>query len=215
LPGPVFSAIKFVSRLLEARHHEVRPFVDEREALDYIKSDVHVDALITSAELTAMSGIELCWEARLLATHRRQIYVIMMSSNNDQHRLAEALDGGADDFIGKPPVPEELYARLRAAERLARMQRELIRLATTDPLTGVFNRRAFFELAQEACSRLVPGAMLSAIMFDIDHFKRINDAHGRDVGDEAIGGVARAAGIESAIVGRAHVGRIGGEELSS
>lgn len=56
---------------------------DEREALDYLKSDVHVDALTTSAELTAMSGIKLCWEARLLATHRRQIYIIMMSSNND------------------------------------------------------------------------------------------------------------------------------------
>jgi len=93
------------------------------------------------------------------------------------------------------------------------MQCELIRLATTDPLTGVLNRRAFFELAQEACSRLVPGAMLSAIMFDIDHFKCINDAHGHDVGDEAIRGVVRAAGIESAIVGRAHVGCIGGEEF--
>lgn len=55
--------------------------------------------------------------------------------------------------------------------------------------------------------------MLSAIMSDIDHFKRINDAHGHDVGDEAIRRVARAAGIESAIVGRAHVGRIGGEEF--
>ena len=213
LVDPSRTVLKFVSRLLEARHHEVRPFVDEREALDYIKSDVQVDALITSAELTVMSGIELCWEARLLATHRRQIYVIMMSSNNDQHRLAEALDGGADDFIGKPPVPEELYARLRAAERMATMQRELFRLATTDPLTGVLNRRAFFELAQEVCSRLIPGSLLSAIMFDIDHFKRINDVYGHDVGDEAIRGVARAAGIESAIVGRATVGRLGGEEF--
>jgi len=62
LVDPSRTVLKFVSRLLEARHHEVRPFVDEREALDCIKSDVHVDALITSAELTAMSGIELCWE---------------------------------------------------------------------------------------------------------------------------------------------------------
>ena len=213
LVDPSRTVLKFVSRLLAARHHEVRPFVDEREALDYIRSDVQVDALITSAELTVMSGIELCWEARLLATHRRQIYVIMMSSNHDQYRLAEALDGGADDFIGKPPVPEELYARLRAAERMATMQRELVRLATTDPLTGVLNRRAFFELAQEMCSRLLPGAMLSAIMFDIDHFKRINDMYGHDVGDEAIRGVARAAGSESAMAGPPIVARLGGEEF--
>ena len=44
--------------------------------------------------------------------------------------MIEALDAGADDFIGKPPVVDKLYARLRAAERLAAMQRELIRLAT-------------------------------------------------------------------------------------
>src|SRR6185437_5619294 len=95
-----------------------------------------------SAELKNMSGVELCWETRLLATSRRPIYVVMMSSQYDQRSLIEALDSGADDFIGKPPLAEELYARLRAAERLASMQRELIRLATIDPLTGLCNRAA-------------------------------------------------------------------------
>src|SRR5215472_11947454 len=209
LVDPSRTVLKFVSRLLEARHHEVRPFVDEREALDYIKSDVQVDALITSAELTVMSGIELCWEARLLATHRRQIYVIMMSSNHDQHRLAEALDGGADDFIGKPPVPEELYARLRAAERVTSMQRELIRLATTDPLTGVLNRRAFFERAQQMCERMEAGRTVSAIMMDIDHFKRINDTCGHAVGDQVLCGVAARAAATPGIIGR-----LGGEEFA-
>ena len=75
------------------------------------------------------------------------------------------------------------------------------------------SKHALALIAQEVWSRLVPGAMLSAIMFDIDHFKRINDMYGHDVGDEAIRGVARAAGIESAIVGRANVGRLGGEEF--
>ncbi len=100
-----------------------------------------------------MSGVELCWETRLVATSRRPIYVVMMSSQYDQRSLIEALDSGADDFIGKPPLAEELYARLRAAERLASMQRELIRLATIDPLTGLCNRRGFFEQASEACAR--------------------------------------------------------------
>ncbi len=145
-----------VARMLEARGHEVVLFADERDALARIKDDPYVEALITSAELKHMSGVELCWETRLLATCRRPIYVLMMSTQYDQRSLIEALDSGADDFIGKPPLAEELYARLRAAERLAAMQRELLRLATTDPLTGLCNRRGFFEQASEACARTLP-----------------------------------------------------------
>jgi diguanylate cyclase (GGDEF)-like protein len=209
LVDPSRTVLKFVGRLLEARDHEVRAFTDGEAALDCIRSDLKVGALITSAELISMSGIELCWETRLLASCDRQIYVIMMSSNQDQHKLIEALDSGADDYIGKPPVAEELYARLRAAERVAAMQQELVRLATTDSLTGVFNRRAFFERACDACVRAEAGTALSVVLFDIDHFKRVNDLYGHDVGDRAICAVAQAAAAESALVGR-----LGGEEFA-
>jgi diguanylate cyclase (GGDEF)-like protein len=209
LVDPSRTVLKFVGRLLEARDHEVRVFTDGEAALDCIRSDLKVGALITSAELISMSGIELCWETRLLATCDRQIYVIMMSSNQDRQKLIEALDCGADDYIGKPPVAEELYARLRAAERVATMQQELVRLATTDSLTGVLNRRAFFERAREACSRAEAGAALSAVLFDVDHFKRVNDLYGHDVGDRAICAVAHEAAAESTLVGR-----LGGEEFA-
>ncbi len=206
LVDPSRTVLKCVTRILAARDHEVRPFLDGREALAHIAANEDVDALITSAELITMSGMELCWETRLLAGSRRPIYVIMMSSNSDRHRLIEALDSGADDFIGKPPAAEELYARLRAAERLESMHRELIRLATVDPLTGALNRRAFFERAAEALNKC---DALSAIMLDIDHFKRINDVYGHDVGDEAIREVAHAAASADAILGR-----LGGEEFA-
>src|SRR6266542_2110713 len=78
--------------------------------------------------------------------------------------------------------------------------------ALTDPLTGVLNRRAFFESAQQVCGR---GQTLCAIVMDIDHFKRINDVYGHDVGDEAIRGVAREVAGEKAITGR-----LGGEEFA-
>jgi len=199
-----------VARMLEARGHEVVPFDDEREALARIKSDPFIEALITSAELKHMSGVELCWETRLIATCRRPIYVLMMSSQYDQRSLIEALDSGADDFIGKPPLAEELYARLRAAERLASMQRELIRLATTDPLTGLSNRRGFFEQATELCARMAPPAgNLSAIILDIDNFKQINDSFGHETGDEAICCCARTAFLSEAVVGR-----LGGDEFA-
>jgi diguanylate cyclase (GGDEF)-like protein len=198
-----------VSRMLEARDHEVVSFADEREALRQIEIDLRIDALITSAELHHMSGLELCWETRLLATHRRPIYVLMMSSQYDQRTLVEALDSGADDFIGKPPLTEELYARLRAAERIASMQHQLIRLATTDPLTGLCNRRGFFEQAAEAQARTGPDGDLSAILLDIDNFKQINDAYGHDAGDEAIRACARAVQVDEAVAGR-----LGGDEFA-
>jgi two-component system, cell cycle response regulator len=209
LVDPSRTVLKFVGRLLEARDHEVRAFTDGETALECVRSDLKVAALITSAELISMSGLELCWETRLLATCDRPIYVIMMSASQDRHKLIEALDSGADDYIGKPPVAEELYARLRAAERVAAMQQELVRLATTDSLTGVLNRRAFFERAAEVSARAVVGTALSTILFDIDHFKRVNDLYGHDVGDRVLSAVAHAAATESALVGR-----LGGEEFA-
>jgi len=199
----------FVTRLLEARDHEVMPFADGPEALACMREDADVDALITSGELNTMSGLELCWEARVLAGRDRPIYVILMSANTDKHKLGEALDSGADDFISKPPVPDELYARLRAAERFGAMQRELVRLASVDGLTGLYNRRMFFELAEGARERNGEHGMLTAIMLDIDHFKRINDLYGHDVGDQAIAAVAQAAATDGAVTGR-----LGGEEFA-
>ncbi len=209
LVDPSRTAAKFVSRLLEARNYDVRVFADGCEALAYIKSDPEVGVLITTAEPLSISGLELCWETRLIATSQRPIYVIMMSSNNDDDHLSAALDHGADDFLSKPPAPKELYARLRAAERFGTMQRELIRLATTDSLTGMFNRRAFFEKAKALSERAEAGEPLCAVMVDIDHFKLINDVHGHEVGDHAICAVAHALMVE-----RALVGRIGGEEFA-
>jgi diguanylate cyclase (GGDEF)-like protein len=123
--------------------------------------------------------------------------------------LVEALDSGADDFIGKPPMAEELYARLRAAERISSMQRELVRLATIDPLTGLYNRRGFFEQAMEACARTVPDGSVSAIVIDVDNFKHINDSYGHEIGDEALRACASAARLDEAVVGR-----LGGDEFA-
>jgi diguanylate cyclase (GGDEF)-like protein len=206
---PSRTVLKIVTRLLEAGQHEVRPFTDGPEALAHIKADFDVDAVITSAELPSMTGMDLCQETRKLPASRRPVYGVLMSSNFDQNKLIEALNNGADDFIGKPPATEELYARLRAAERLASMQRELVRMATTDYLSGALNRRAFFERAYEAASQAIAGQKLSAVIFDIDHFKRVNDTYGHDIGDEVIRVVARTAMAEVDTLGR-----LGGEEFS-
>jgi two-component system cell cycle response regulator len=212
LVDPSRTALKIVSRLLEADGHDVHAFTDEIQALTYLAEDTRIEALLTSVELgDTMSGLELCWQARIVAGDRRPLYIIVMSSNYERGHLIEALDSGADDFIGKPPAADELYARLRAAARLTTMQRDLINMAQTDPLTGAFNRRAFFHASGEACARAAAsGAPLAAIMMDVDHFKKINDVYGHDVGDFVLRGVASASSKVDGTV----FGRLGGEEFA-
>jgi diguanylate cyclase (GGDEF)-like protein len=95
----------------------------------------------------------------------------------------------------------------------AAAESELARLATTDPLTNVANRRRFFEVAAMETERaLAVGGRIAVAMIDVDRFKAINDRHGHAVGDEVLRAVAaRAAGSMRA---GDTVGRLGGDEFA-
>ncbi len=93
------------------------------------------------------------------------------------------------------------------------MEEELRRLATTDPLTGAFNRRHFMVLADEEVSRATRhGRPISVLMLDIDHFKKINDTYGHAAGDEALKRTVDT--VQSQLRGSDVLGRFGGEEFA-
>jgi two-component system cell cycle response regulator len=208
LVDPSRTVRRIVIDLIRLEDHQVFPLSDGDEALAHIKANPEVRALITSAELASMSGVDLCRQARAFAGGRRPLYILLMSSSDEHNRLVQALDNGADDFISKPPIAEELRARLRTADRVTSMQSELFRFATTDFLTGLLNRRAFFEKAEDACRQAQKGSPVSALICDLDHFKQINDTYGHGAGDTALRTVAAKAAQLHAIVGR-----LGGEEF--
>ena len=208
LVDPSRTVLRCMTRMLAARYHDVRVFLDGLEALKYVRENKNVQTLITSTEPHSLAGIELCREARVHAA-RHPLYIILMSTIGDRARI-KALDGGADDVIGKPPDPDDLHARLRAAERVVSMQRELMRLATTDPLTSLANRRAFFEGASVTCAKAEAGVPFSALLVDIDHFKLVNDTYGHGIGDEAIRGTAHEIAAAGGLAGR-----LGGEEFAT
>jgi diguanylate cyclase (GGDEF)-like protein len=114
-------------------------------------------------------------------------------------------------------VVAALASQAMVAYENARLFSQVNEMATTDSLTGVANRRRFFELARSAFSSPEP---LAALMIDIDHFKRINDSYGHQVGDDVIAGVvsrlvAQASGLGgSGLGGSGLVGRYGGEEFA-
>ena len=208
LVEPSRVTVKVVTALLEARGHAVTAYSDSQAALDRVTSDETITCVITSLETAPLSGLELCWQLRALSGERRPLAILVMSSDRGRRDIGEVLDCGADDFMAKPPDPDELYARLRTSERVLRMQRELIEQADTDPLTRLLNRRAFNRKAREAMARAGETAPVSALLLDIDHFKGINDQFGHDAGDLIIRAVADVLRETGGIAAR-----IGGEEF--
>ena len=151
---------------------------------------------------------------------RPYTYVVMVTARGGNEDRLEALAAGADDFLAKPFDPRELVARLGIADRLIAMQEELERknaelraLATTDELTGLKNRRRFFEELETqfalAARRRSP---LSLVLLDVDHFKAYNDAFGHPAGDDVLRGVADV--LRGVTRGHDTVARHGGEEFA-
>jgi len=147
-----------------------------------------------------MPGIEGPEIVRRLRLHEdgNQHYVIIITSASSENAPAQALDAGADDFIRKPFSLDELRARIAVGKRVSHLHQTLAdklrkleaatenitRLARTDELTGLHNRRSFneiFALAWSSARR--HGQPLSLISIDLDHFKDINDTFGHGVGD--------------------------------
>jgi diguanylate cyclase (GGDEF)-like protein/PAS domain S-box-containing protein len=92
-------------------------------------------------------------------------------------------------------------------------EKELTNMATTDPLTALFNRRKFLEIAGELFDKSMRNIRsFSILMFDLDHFKRVNDTYGHDAGDEVL---KKTASTVSALLRKNdYLGRIGGEEFA-
>ncbi|MBK9064897.1 MAG: diguanylate cyclase [Acidobacteria bacterium] len=152
---------------------------------------------MTDSEMPVMDGITLC---RLIKGNEliHSTYVIFLSAHGATNAKVTALDVGADDYLVKPADENELRARVRAGLRLQRALAELEaknelleRLALTDPLTGLANRRAFEEaLSTETARATRHGKPLSLLFLDLDHFKDVNDRHGHAVGDEVLSAVS-------------------------
>lgn len=109
-------------------------------------------------------------------------------------------------------LQQEVAQRRKTEEQLRRSEERYRRLADTDPLTGLCNRRRFFSLAlaelQRSCRY---GHNMTLVMLDVDHFKQVNDIHGHAVGDMVLQAVAARA--REALRNVDIVARYGGEEF--
>ena len=206
LLAPLHNSGDAIGALLDARGHEVLRFSEPKRALEQLESDRTANAFIVLDSGNSERAIETCWEARLLASFERPIYIGLVARPMPSRSVVEALDCGADDVLQMPLSSDELYARLRSAERFNQMQMKLVRMATRDALTGLLNRSAFFNRHGTICRD--SAGPLAAIMIDVDHFKTVNDKFGHAAGDKALKSIAECLGGQTEIAAR-----LGGEEF--
>jgi two-component system cell cycle response regulator len=210
-------AALYLRKTLEKMGHEATIAFDGEQAWQIIQQG-DSPLLISDWMMPHLSGPDLCRRIRS-AEVGRYTYIILLTSRDRREERLHGLRAGADDFLTKPPDPDELSVRLEIAGRilavhatLARQNVQLAELASTDELTGTKNRRRFredLELLFAQVDRL--GSPLSLIMLDIDHFKQYNDSFGHPAGDEVlrwIGSILRTAVRDHDIVAR-----YGGEEF--
>jgi two-component system cell cycle response regulator len=177
------------------------------------------DLLVTDWMMPDCDGLELCRAVRA-REELAGLYLLFLTSLDDKEQVVEALSAGADDYLCKPFHPGELVARVRAGLRLVRLQDQLRsandvleRLAMTDPLTELANRRAFDDLVEmEVASVDRGGEPFCVARIDLDRFKSVNDRHGHEAGDVLLTGLARA--MRDSIRGSDLAARIGGDEFA-
>ena len=168
----------------------------EREPFDIILSDV---------VMPGMNGLELI---RHLRKNYPKILTVIMTGYAGQFNHQEAIQAGANDFIKKPFTMDELLARLG----ITLLHNEMHSLAITDDLTGLYNRRGFFTLAEHLLKLAKRNSTPLCLMYiDADDLKQINDRFGHAAGDAAL--VAFAELLKTNYRDCDVIARMGGDEF--
>jgi diguanylate cyclase (GGDEF)-like protein len=183
---PDFAAC--IAAVLEPHGIAVRAEPDATRLVETLE-EARPDLVLLDAMLPEVSG----WDAiRIMRAipEWRDVPVLFLTARTDTASRIAAFDAGADDYLAKPLVPEELLSRVRV--RLDR-RRLLTETTERDPLTRCLSRRAFLDrLASRLSEARRHSRTLSVALIDVDRFKRVNDTYGHLVGDQvlmALGGL--------------------------
>ncbi|TVR64830.1 MAG: diguanylate cyclase [Gemmatimonadales bacterium] len=197
--------------------HTVLPFPDAESAWRALEHSTDVRMAILDWMLPGMTGIELC--RRIRDKEGPYVYTLLLTGRSERGDLLAGFEAGADDYLTKPYDWDELRVRVRAGERIVRLQNELISArealrtqAMQDPLTKILNHGAIVDALNAEIDRAERESHpLALILLDIDHFKDVNDTFGHLVGDEVLREVARR--LRNCLRSYDSLGRYGGEEF--
>jgi diguanylate cyclase (GGDEF)-like protein len=179
----------------------------------------HPDLILLDIVMPGMDGFEVC--ERLKADSKTSdIPVVFVSSMTNTESKVKGFKSGGVDYINKPFQHAEILVRINTHITMLRLRKdlemrnaELERLASTDYLTKLYNRRRFFLTAEKMFTESIrAGYPISITLIDLDHFKRVNDTYGHMTGDQVL--IHAAHLIRNGCRENDMAARYGGEEFA-
>jgi diguanylate cyclase (GGDEF)-like protein len=209
---------RLMERTLQKSGYEVIIAENGAQAFEQLSREDGPRLALVDWMMPELDGLEVCRKIRSMSK-RPYIYITLLSSRLSNRDIVTGLEAGADDYLTKPCNPEELNARLRTGQRILCLEDTLVKAreemrfqATHDAMTGLLNHAAILACFRQALSGSAQEhILLSLVLCDLDHFKRVNDVHGHLVGDEILRQVA--VRLRESIRSCDAVGRYGGEEF--
>jgi two-component system cell cycle response regulator len=181
-----------MAETLRSVGHSVTCAAGGAEAQTLLDGDTEL--IILSLSMPSCDPLRLVSQCRANEAFR-QLPILLIAEDIDLIRVAKGLvDLGANDYLIKPVDRNELLARTATQVRRKRLQDRLqqnyqrgLSLALTDPLTNLYVRRYGEAHLDELMGRVNQDVASAAVLlFDVDHFKQVNDTHGHDAGDDVL-----------------------------
>ena len=207
-----------LKRRLESIEFKVDVSMSGKDALEQISNNKY-DLVLLDVLMPEVNGLEVLIKIREQYSADK-LPVIMVSSFDDVESISKCIQLGASDYLSKPVNSTILTQKVASTlerkslrEREEQLLSELHRQAITDEMTGIPNRRYVFDHLEKSFDDIEKNSKehFAAAIFDIDHFKHVNDTYGHAAGDEIIKKVSKIA--TSVVTAPDIFGRIGGEEF--
>ncbi len=177
------------------------------KAIEIVKNE-KVDLILLDVMMPEIDGFETC---KILKQNpkTKDIPIFFITAKADEDSIENAYELGGSDYISKPFKPKELLAKINREFSMQDMISHLHYISSYDEMTGILNRRKFFELATKRFDETKEN--LYAVMIDIDKFKNINDTYGHAFGDKVIKCITNT--IKNYLQNKGIFARLGGEEF--
>jgi two-component system, cell cycle response regulator len=209
---------RLMERMLQRGGYEVITVENGREAARELTAAGGPRLALIDWMMPELDGPAVCREVRS-RIDGAYVYILLLTSKQSSEDIVKGLEAEADDYLTKPCHPAELKARLHTGRRILQLEDKLVEAredmrfkATHDALTSLWDRGAILALLRSELSRSKrEHSSVSVLLCDIDHFKKVNDFHGHQVGDEVLAEVSTR--LLDVVRPYDAIGRYGGEEF--